>query len=84
MHEMQTANIGSIVWSTGVCQSICLSVTQMTVLTHSPDGATLMQLLLYYCKPLVLYNTYDREMEKDRDLVHCTLLGEMWFAEILS
>jgi len=49
--------------SMGVCQSVCLSVTRVTVLTHSPDGATSMQPSLRYCSylfylsfhPLIFY-----------------------------
>jgi len=40
-----------LVWAS-VSQSVCLSVTLATLLTHSPDGATSMQPLLHYCNAM--------------------------------
>jgi len=56
MHEMRNIAIDNpVAWeSVSVSQSLCLFVTRMTVLTYSPNGATLMWLLLHYCSNLVL------------------------------
>jgi len=51
MHAVQTIAINDpVTWA-----SLSLPVMHTTVRTRSPDGATLMQLLLHYCSNLLMF-----------------------------
>jgi len=92
MHEMRTSATDDPVAWTSVSLSVSLSVTRATVLTHLPDGATYMRLLLFKIRTAFFaINTLNfwgafvpRHPEWESDIVNGSKWSWTWGSKLME